>query len=1154
MPSWTPSQLQVIESRSRHLICSAAAGSGKTAVMIERILRMLKEGAEPGSLLVVTFTNMAASEMKEKIRRRLQEESDNPCLRNARDQIDCIQISTIHAFCQQLIRNQFQLIPIDPNFSICDASMQERLFHEAFADACNELEQNGEPFFALLKERYTVRQAEAMIRTLHPFLMSLANPFEWLSDRIDDIPDRMEEDHPWFRVLRQMAEDQLFQAQLYLDQMERMFSDPDALPAYQEAWKKDAELFHVKQREIRENRLDAAPAVFEKLKAVRGVTVQESDWRDRYQEIRKKYRQLMESIDRYQISEPEKPLSEWKNMRESLLALQCLMRTTENLFQMKKAARSLADFSDLEQYAVKILKNPAGREEAHAIWKNIFVDECQDISEVQNQIIDLLQGPETSLFMVGDVKQSIYRFRLADPMMFLERIRNCRSSEGEDQECIFLQSNFRSRPEILETTNRIFESIMKEKVTEITYGPEERLIPGRQTEGHVPVEVCMIQKGDTGKKDLEATAELIETEIRKMLRQPCPGENRTYQYRDFVVLLPTVQTDGPLLAGYLEERGIPVFFDGKGEYYQLDEIQEIRNLLEWIDSPLQDLPLISVLQSSPFFFREEELSLIRLRNMDSKTPFYEIFERVAQEPDELGKKCHAVLEKRREWQNLAETARVPDLIWKLYQETDLYAVSGVDLNGEVKQANLRMLCQQASDAETLGILTLSDFLSYMRDQQAFGDQQSATLLGEKDNLVRIMTIHKSKGLQFPVVFCGGMDKSPAGRKEGEIKTHSKLGLCVNYKDAKNRISRPTLADELFDWQKTRDEMSEKVRLLYVAMTRAQEKLYLITCQETNPLWSAPEGYGRILAAKSFTDWWMPVLMQENRKKISTSYEQPEMPYEIRVFECNQPQNVEKPEVIHNTDAWLETLLSGPVVDELWKTPEKEEKSPTLQKRSVTSLIRSARRGLEEQEEETPETKRMPDLLARKLRGEEMQETPAFLREKKPISAAWRGTITHRILSLLDLEEIRNGASVQEAVQRETDRMRREHMASEEELKQIRPDQIVRFWNSPTGKRILSSPEVHREWNFNLLLRREQEIILQGVIDCAFLEGDEWVILDYKTDSGKTADELAEEYRPQLMWYAQALQKITGRKVKEASLYALSMERLIPVFCQKREED
>ena len=264
--------------------------------------------------------------------------------------------------------------------------------------------------------------------------------------------------------------------------------------------------------------------------------------------------------------------------------------------------------------------------------------------------------------------------------------------------------------------------------------------------------------------------------------------------------------------------------------------------------------------------------------------------------------------------------------------------------------------------------------------------------------------------------------------------------------------------------------------------------------------------------------------------------------------------MEKPEVIHNSDVWLETLLSGPVVDELWKTPEKEEKSPTLQKRSVTSLIRSARRGLEEQEEETPETKRMPDLLARKLRGEEMQETPAFLREKKPISAAWRGTITHRILSLLDLEEIRNGASVQEAVQRETDRMRREHMASEEELKQIRPDQIVRFWNSPTGKRILSSPEVHREWNFNLLLRREQEIILQGVIDCAFLEGGEWVILDYKTDSGKTADELAEEYRPQLMWYAQALQKITGRKVKEASLYALSMERLIPVFCQKREED
>ena len=642
--------------------------------------------------------------------------------------------------------------------------------------------------------------------------------------------------------------------------MFRMFDEPGFLESYRTCWKSDAEMFHVKQSEWK-NKAAGSPCVFEKLKSQRGLTVQESDWKDRYQKLRDEYKKQMAETDRILLIDSDQTLMEWKNMRESLEAVQLLLIRTENLFQTRKKARGVVDFQDLEQYAVQILTDPAGREEALSSWKYVFVDECQDNSAVQNHIISLLQNPGNHLFMVGDVKQSIYRFRLADPILFQERIQRCRSGDDRKTECIDLQANFRSRPEILETTNLVFRSIMKESVTEISYTPQEELIPGRKAEGREPVQAVRIFSDEKNRTDLEATAEFIRDEIETLLQTPYPGKNRNYRYRDCVVLMPAVHTDGPILADLLTRKKIPVFFDGSGDYYQLREIQEIRNLLEWIDFPLQDLPFLSVLQGAPFWFSEEELSQIRLKRPEKKTAFHEAFLQYSGEQSDLGRKCAAVYEKLKRWQDLSEIMRVSDLIWELYRDTGIYYVLGADPAGEVKQANLRMLAQEASQAESRGILTLRQFLAYMKDQQSYGDQQSATLLGDQDDLVRIMTIHKSKGLQFPVVFCAGMDKSPVGKDPSGISAHARLGLCMNYKDPEHRISRPTLAADIFAWQRRREEMAEKVRLLYVAMTRAQERLYLLTCQEVNPLWSMPEGEGRILAAKSFTDWWMPVFMQ-----------------------------------------------------------------------------------------------------------------------------------------------------------------------------------------------------------------------------------------------------------------------------------------------------
>ena len=350
------------------------------------------------------------------------------------------------------------------------------------------------------------------------------------------------------------------------------------------------------------------------------------------------------------------------------------------------------------------------------------------------------------------------------------------------------------------------------------------------------------------------------------------------------------------------------------------------------------------------------------------------------------------------------------------QETGYYWSLSTAPNGETKQANLRILAEEALLGEKNGILTLRQFLNVMRERQDSGDTKTTTLLGDQDDLVRIMTIHQSKGLQFPAVFCCGMDQEMVKSEAGGLQCHTALGLCIEYKDPEHRISRKTLASDLFAWQRNREELAEKVRLLYVAMTRAQERLYLITCQDVNPLWSMPETDSRILAARTFTDLWMPVLMQHASEKLSTGYAQGANPYNIRTFMDRTQQTVENKKVFHSLENWLKSIISVPVVDELWKD-HFEDLSDTLIKRSVTSLIRSARQGLrEEDEEENPEMKRMPEALMRKLSKLELPELPPFMREKGKISPTWRGTLTHRVLSVIDLTALREGLPAQKAME------------------------------------------------------------------------------------------------------------------------------------------
>ena len=1141
MPNWTQDQQRVIASSSKKLICSAAAGSGKTAVMIERIVRLIREGADPFSFLVITFTNAAAAEMKEKIRKRLMEERRDPVIAAAAEKAAAMEVCTIHAFCQHLIRQEFQAARVDPFFQICTGAQHDRLFADAFKQACNELKKREDPDYLSFIRQYEPDRALEIVTEVWHFIMSLPDPFGWLAEKTENVPVDLDREHPWFRTVSAMTEEKIVTMQVLLRRMADMFDEYEKQEAYRAVWKADSMVVDalVRWKDGKDVSKEELTADYGRMPTLRNLTDREIDWKEQYQKQRKQLRKLIENVLAW-IHPDETQLSrEFTQIRNSLRGLRKITEETDKAFEKNKARVRALDFSDLEHKALRILENEDSLASVRGRYQRIFVDECQDVSAVQNALIDRLAGEENTLFMVGDVKQSIYRFRLANPNLFRERIE----AEGpEAGERIFLQENFRSRPEILQTVNTIFRDVMRAKTAGIEYEEKDELRAGRtDCPGAVPVEVNLLEQGE-GLTCLETVAAHTVARIREM------KESGEFDYRDMVILMPEVSTDGPKISELLKEQGIPVFFDGKGGFFEQPEVEVFRNLLTLLDNPHLDLPLLTVLVNPPFEFTEEELSLIRLKKTGRNVPFWQAFEETAGKDSILGLKCRRVKEAIEGWRFKAERMRLNDFLWYLLEESGIYAIYGAGDKGRAAQKNLRSFCLQADRAAERSLCALREFLVFLSEQASGGEMQAASALGNEDNLVRIMTMHKSKGLQFPVVFCLGLDKSLKGKPGGQVKLDEEMGLCLRYKVPEWRLSRKSAADEIFEWKKNRDIKAEKICLLYVAATRAQQRLVLVGTGTDRALWHMRSGEARTLASADYLDLVLPALMNEGEK--STSFTQGLMPWKITISDNIQQKNVDNGKVIHNPGPWVETLLSAPPVDDLWKTdPAKEaakEAGNILKKYSVTAILQNARNRLfMEDEEQTPEEKRTPDYVERAMKRYQAGSRPAFMETGKKADGAARGTVIHRFLSLIDLDAVRKDGADAEMLAGMKDRMVEKQIFTPEEGGWIRPEAAAKFFASDIGKRMLASPEVHREWDFNLYLD-DRGMILQGMIDCAFREGDGWVLLDYKTDSIRDEHAFQEEYRPQLEWYATALQELTGRPVYESWLYALSVDKAFRV--------
>ena len=897
MPTWTRQQLMAINASNNTILVSAAAGSGKTAVLVERIVQLIRGGFRLDRMLIVTFTKAAAAEMRQRLNKRLIREAaaDPETFGRALDELESTEISTIHAFCQKVLRNNFQAVGIDPMVRPCDDQMRKALFEAAWLDAFNALLENrDDPDFLELAYAWDQPRLQEMTAALYDFLMSLPNPFSWLDGAIAGVNPPDLRAHPWVQVLLGHAKLRLQGIPAILQAMRNMFSEPNAVEARRETLQADESaceaLFHVEHCDIDELLTALDGFLLTKAKMIHGLSDAEKEWSERISKQRKKISEMVKEIRENLTLDEEKLGREFGMMQRHLRGLAALTKATNTEFLAKKAEKHLIDFSDMEQFTLQVLSDPALRAQMQGEYDHIFVDECQDVSQVQDAILQAIHNDDNVMFMVGDVKQSIYRFRKADPTLFMERLRTY--SDAEDAKCrrIILQKNFRSRYNVLDATNEVFRKAMRPNVTELTYDPIDELICGRDTEDDPPVEMHLldVSPGDDGEtvEALDAEAQVVIERIQALLNEQFDDGMglRNYTYRDMVILLSAASNTAPKLVELLGRAGIPVFYDGAAAFFELPEVRAMKALLAVIDNPLQDIPLLAALKMPPFALTDSELASIRTAKTGRNVPFYEAFEEICGLEGRLPEKCRAIRGQLETWRFEAETMRLSDFLWRVMQHSGYYAAVGALPKGELRQANLRMLYQRAQSFEQDGGETLSDFLRLTEEQSAGDDKMSAKMLGENENLLRIMTMHKSKGLEFPVVFLMQMSGGLHKPFRGELLMHTKLGVAMPYVNRELRIKRKTLADEAFKVQRELDEKAERARLLYVAMTRARERLIMVGCckESQRDVWNLPESDYAVWSARSMTDWVMQGISTDINN-LSTTSPQAGNPWNVRVW-------------------------------------------------------------------------------------------------------------------------------------------------------------------------------------------------------------------------------------------------------------------------------
>ena len=1151
---WTKEQEQAIYTNNCNLLVAAGAGSGKTAVLVERIInKIINDGVDIDRLLVVTFTNAAASEMRERIAERIYKEIENqPKLQKQISLLGKASITTIHAFCLHIIRDNFFKVGLDPNFRVADTTENELIKLEALEEILEEKYDCDDEMFENIVNNYTSNKDDdnlrSMILKIHRFIQSSPYPYKWLDEQVnmfENADDEKIEDTVWGKLLMDYARDEIQNGIEELKMLEEDIMDSPEAANYLITIQNDIRMLSALAEKCGtwDEMYDTIKNFeFDRLKPVRGIAedlkAQVTNVRDKVKEIVKKY--LKEKVF---LANSEMIHEDLKYLCESLKGIIELVKLFDKRFKQKKLEKNIIDFNDIEHIALKLLSE---NDDIASIYRDqfdeILVDEYQDSNMIQEIILGTIS--KNRMFMVGDVKQSIYRFRQARPDLFLykyESFPNADDNFESNSKKILLFKNFRSNENIIEATNYIFEKIMSKEVGEIDYDTKEFLRFGAEYYGYKgePTEINLIETKNQDEEldleeiELDSNAQLEGKVIAKRIKEMVgvldvydkkSKSTRKATYRDFVILLRS--TVGSLNA-FLEElslAGIPVYSDNSGGYFDNIEVQIIMSLLKIIDNPIQDIPLLAVLRSQVGDFSVEELTEIRL--IDRSTSFYEAMQKYCSQSNELAEKIIQFLSKLSDWREKSKYMSLSELLWLLYHETGYFYYVSLFPDGVRRQANLKLLIERAEAYEKTSFKGLFNFLTYIDNmKESSGDMESCKIIGENENVVRIMSIHKSKGLEFPVVFLAGTTKKFNYRDLSEnLILHTDLGFGMDVVQYEKRIKYPSVTKIALIQKMKQETMSEEMRILYVAMTRAREKLIITALvsdiEKAYDKYSEPLTQYKVSKANCFFDWIGTSVIEKNNDWVIKKHTYSDT-LRQGILDDEKQSQLEKIAVLENSNNAKEiNEISNQMK---WKYSYAIA-TGIPSKVSITELKR-----LENKEISS-------SSIA-------LIERPDFMEEKIETGVKY-GTLVHAALQKMDFHA--------EDVNTDIESIAKD-LTSEVGLQKSIMKKLKVFAKSDLYNEIREAKNIYKETSFNLNLKAseiykvecDENVMIQGIIDLYFTDKDGNIVLvDYKTDFLEEEEEFVKRYETQLSYYKRALQEITHKNVKKTCIYSLKLEKEI----------
>lgn len=1228
--NWTEEQQKVIDARNRNLLVSAAAGSGKTAVLVERIIRMITDEEHPvdiDRLLVMTFTKAAAAEMRERIGDALEKRlEENPGDRNLERQTTLIhhaRITTIDSFCLKLLREHFNELDIDPSFRIPDEGELLLIQTDVMKELLEDYYGRGDERFFRFVDTYASGKAdgglEEYILQVWQFAQSNPWPKEWISRCRVEVETENASDPESFENtawMKFLIEDVKRQAKEWTDQLreaEETASGEDGPQAYLPMLKEDIRNM---EELLMADTYEQVYQVFQKslfgrLAAVRGKNVDGakkelvSGIRNRVKDAVKKMKALYVPGGMTEI------FSDMTACREPVLMLLELAEEFSKRFADAKKDKNIVDFGDMEHFALNILTGGSVdhspglvADELSRFYEEILVDEYQDSNLVQETLISCISRERfgtPNVFMVGDVKQSIYKFRLAKPELFLQKYESYQKEDGLFQK-IELHKNFRSRPEVLKSVNDIFYGIMTKSLGNIRYTEDAALHPGAgypktEREEAARTELLLLNTGEevfSGMEEeradytaKEAEARLIAAKIRELTDSETgmkvwnqkKGCYEPLKKKDIVILLRSLSGWAEEFLSVLNAEGIPAAAESRTGYFSAVEVETVLNMLALIDNPMQDIPLAGVLKSPIGGLSDKELATINAafrrntekgqdRGMYAAVQYYRSLNKENSTAGKLDKFWSLLSKLRGE----AGYLPVHRLLYRIFELTGYYDYVSAMPSGAVRQSNLNMLVQKAAAYEKTSYQSLFDFIRYIEKLKKYNtDFGEAARSGENEDMVRIMSIHKSKGLEFPIVFLAGAGKQ-FNRQDarGKILIDEELGVGTDFFDSELKIKAPTLKKNVLSRRSNLESMGEELRILYVAMTRAKEKLIVTAADRylenrlekwgSLPNQNGPLPFTFLSAAGSYLDWF---LMASGKSEESIRISRVSAEELLKEELESQGQKAE-------AAGYLAYLRTGSVVGKEGR--EGLKRLLNFRYPYEADIILHAKMSVSELKEQGQfvddgESDFLPTIPEFMREGDKSGEPGTLMPEdRRPRTSgetkrsgpggAFRGTAYHRVLELLDFKEAGSAAEIR----RQLKAIEVEQRMDSEALKLIRVGVLEQFMRSSIAGRMREADaagRLYKERQFvigvpaSLMDEAESEelVLIQGIIDAWFEEEDGLVLVDYKSDRVAEGEEqvLLSRYGTQMVYYSQALSQTAGKRVKEAVIYSLTLQKEIRVI-------